>query len=638
MLLIFHTKTFRMRLSQLRFLLFLGVFAIQTPVDAQKLNPALLWEITKQTVSERVKVDPELYQEIYELDPNFRSTPSFSNWVMNNAGEINISSTEDPESEVHAAINPLDANNIIASAIQWKQGALLPELKVPVYYTRDFGATWQQSTFDIGERLPFTTFVAGGGDPIIVFDNKGTAYFSWLTLTLDILTQETLMKLHWAVSEDGGETWEESPTLLDLGEIEGSLIDQSNLKGRLVDKQWMASDLNNGNLYAAYVEIGVEDSVTVNYRIMTKTKHPDSLNFGPAVTVNSPEIAFAQFSSIDVASDGSVHVTFAGIPAVDSVMYIYHAMSKDEGKTYTAPQAISPVHIPCFPPGFSSGCNIVGIDSSRMYPSPHVKVDRSGGEYDGNVYAIWAGDGYQTKVTEGVDIFFARSLDGGTTWTAPIILNNDENPDLHQFHPSIYVNDVGTLIVTWYDRREDPNNVLTKYYMTYSTDGGETFVDDFPVSAEASDFSEIGSGNANFGIGEYTQVIATSEVAIPFWADGRENNGNIDIYSANISLVNENSTSVESVQKIQAALTIDLLTPNPAKDKAMLTLDLKRGSEIQASLTAIDGQRVSNLFTQTLTPGVHQFNIDVTNLPNGIYVLQVNGAIGKDQRKLVVNR
>ena len=174
--------------------------------------------------------------------------------------------------------------------------------------------------------------------------------------------------------------------------------------------------------------------------------------------------------------------------ATDSTLRIFHSISKDEGETFSTPLAIDAVHIPCFPPGFSDGCNVVGVDSARMYPSPHLRVDRSEGTYDGHLYAIWAGDGTTQKLTEGMDIFFSRSTDEGATWSTPIILNNDDNRDLHQFHPSLHVNDKGIVIASWYDRREDPNNVLTKYYMTFSTDGGETFVDDFPVSTEAADF------------------------------------------------------------------------------------------------------------------------------------------------------
>ena len=89
-------------------------------------------------------------------------------------------------------------------------------------------------------------------------------------------------------------------------------------------------------------------------------------------------------------------------------------------------------------------------------------------------------NGFDSQEHAGMDVYYARSTDGGQSWSAPIILNNDDNRDVHQFHPSLHVNDQGVVIMSWYDRREDINNVATKYYMTYSLDGGETFIDDFP--------------------------------------------------------------------------------------------------------------------------------------------------------------
>jgi len=270
-----------------------------------------------------------------------------------------------------------------------------------------------------------------------------------------------------------------------------------------------------------------------------------------------------------------------------------------------------------------------------MYPSPHLRVDRSEGAFDGHLYAIWAGDGTTQKLTEGMDIFFSRSTDEGATWSTPIILNNDDNRDLHQFHPSLHVNDQGIVIASWYDRREDPNNVLTKYYMTFSSDGGETFVDDFPVSTEAADFSMIGEGNANFGIGEYTQVIATDDFAIPFWADGRENTGDIDIYSANIPL-DATTTSVENFQKITSNIIIDRFYPNPVRSVAQLDLTLQKQARVKVSINTLDGKKLRQVINRNLKAGNHQVRVKTGSIAQGVYLLKVESAIGVITKKFVV--
>lgn len=607
-----------------------------TSLSGQKFNRELLNEISREQLKERAKFLPELYEDGQVYRPGTQKAPYAPIQLRENEEDFPITESEDPESEVHAAINPKDEKNIIASAIQWSSSGLLPSLKLPIYYTKDFGETWGVSEFDISEGLPFLALIIGGGDPIIVFDKDGKAYFSWLTLVLDILDGgKTTMKLHWAVSEDGGATWKEVDAGIDEGQITGSFLDPETLGGRFVDKQWMASDANTGKLYTAYVEIQGENSDSIRYNILVKSKSLDESDFSTSTTVNPEAIVFAQFSSIDVDNSGKVHVTFAGATETDSTIHIFHSFSDDQGQTFSDPVSISQVHLPCFPPGLSDDCDIVGIDSSRMYPSPHVRVDKSGGVYNGQVYSVWAGDGFSQKSTAGVDIFFSRSKDGGRTWSAPIILNNDGNPSTHQFHPSICVNDDGVLIIGWYDRREDTLNVQTKYYMTYSLDGGDTFVDDFPVSSAASDFSKIGTVNANFGIGEYTQIIATKEYAIPFWADGRSNDGNIEIYYAMVSLDPSTTTPVKSIKPLKPGLALEELYPNPAEETTRLTFELAQASSVKIRISNMEGKTVSNVIQQNLSAGKHYYNLKLFGLAQGAYVVHIDSELGQASKKFI---
>ena len=83
-----------------------------------------------------------------------------------------------PESEIHAAINPTDSNNLVVSAMHVASG-----LVFPIYYTKDFGQTWKQSTF---HPFPYDSraTIAGGGDPVLVYDANGKLYLSWVDLYL----------------------------------------------------------------------------------------------------------------------------------------------------------------------------------------------------------------------------------------------------------------------------------------------------------------------------------------------------------------------------------------------------------------------------------------------------------------------
>ncbi|MCB9298147.1 MAG: hypothetical protein H6559_34250 [Lewinellaceae bacterium] len=144
-------------------------------------------------------------------------------------------------------------------------------------------------------------------------------------------------------------------------------------------------------------------------------------------------------------------------------------------------------------------------------------MDKSGGEYDGNLYAVWTADGFQAEATPGLDVYYSYSKDGGyLIWSDPIVLNNDGNPGAEQFFPSLpsTKRHPGCELVRPPGRpRQPPDQVLHDLLQGRIL----TFEDDFPVSSQGADFSMIGAANADFGVGEYTQILATDGYAIPVW-------------------------------------------------------------------------------------------------------------------------
>lgn len=600
---------------------------------AQTFNKQWAYEQGHSTLREKLKASSEAWEDF--LSHNQQSWPQLQapQALSFRDEEQNLSNSETPESEVHAAINPTDTNNIIVAAMRLDAGQILSSLTFPIYYTKDFGHTWQTSQFNGVSDLPPFTLVIGGGDPVLAFDSEGAAYLSWLTFTVDISFTISI-QLHWAISVDGGATWERQANAID----EGIVADLENPDSRFVDKQWMATDLSaspyHDNLYAAYVEINLADTT---YNILVKTKTAGASSFGPAVDITPAAIVFSQFASIDVDRQGKVHVMFAGAEIQDQVLSLYHCYSTDGGQSFSTPVKISPLHLPCFPPGAGGACDLVGVDSARVYPCPHLRVDKSGGDYDGNLYAVWTSDGFQSELTPGVDVYFSRSENGGESWTAPVVLNDDGIPQSEQFFPSLAVNDKGLLAVSWYDRREDPNNLVAKYYMAYSKDGGQSFGTNFSVSSEGMDFSTIGSANANFGVGEYTQVLATRGYAIPVWADGRHNDGNIDIYAAFIPL-EEEVTELPEISTITDAFTVGLPSPNPGKETSRIEIALREATVVSLQLFSQQGRLLRQQEYGKLPVGKHQLDIQLKGLPDGAYLLRVQIGSGFQSRRLAINR
>ncbi len=614
-------------------ILLLLLTACALPVIAQQtMTKNRLYELARKTLHNKLSVEPELLEQPELLQSLISRNPSGKNDLpvqfRGSGEETNLTGSEDPESEIHAALNPVDSNNIIVGVMRYEEGGILgPALAFPVYYTKDFGQTWQQSDFDASAHLSGTSFVLGGGDPIIVFDQTGKAYLSWLLLYFEGL--ELKIALEWASSADGGVTWVRSPVTLDEGDLEGLE------SGRFVDKEWLAADINpasahQGNIYAAYAEINLTDTT---YAILVKRLEAGQPNFSTdPVRIATDSLVLVQFTTIDVDNNGVVHLAFAGIRDTISAPSLYYTQSADGGETFSNPVKIADFYLPCFLQEGADPC-ITGIDPSRMYPSPQLRVDKSGSDDDGKIHLVWTGAIPDSLTTE---IWISSSADGGVNWSAPRILNQDGNSGANQFHPTLYVNNEGAVIAAWYDMRQNLNQ-SADYFMAISKDGGETFETDFAVNAQSADFNRIGEKNGGFGIGEYTQVVATHSYAWAFWADGRTNDGNIEVFTAQIPLEEGIVKSIE-YGVLASGLSVNGPQPNPAKDLAVAEIVLKQKSRVSYQILDANGRMIRNTALGEIPQGAYPLEINVENLVSGMYFLRVETEKGFRVKRLVVER
>jgi hypothetical protein len=168
-----------------------------------------------------------------------------------------------------------------------------------------------------------------------------------------------------------------------------------------------------------------------------------------------------------------------------------------------------------------------GVASYTGFSDPHFRrpiypsgaVDNSGGPNDGTVYVVWhsasAGD---------PDIFLAKSSNGGTTWSSPIRVNDDPvGNGRDQFMPWVSVDEKGTVVVKFFDRRADPSNLRQHTYVAYSNDAGQTFINER--------VSDVDSNAPLTGfLGDYSAIAARGGVGVPLWSDLRAGTGEEDVF------------------------------------------------------------------------------------------------------------
>jgi hypothetical protein len=171
-------------------------------------------------------------------------------------------------------------------------------------------------------------------------------------------------------------------------------------------------------------------------------------------------------------------------------------------------------------------------------------VDRSSGASKGNVYITWHDGRNRFKLDPAGfcggaprycfgDALFARSTNGGSSWSSPVRINDDPiTLGTDQWFPAIDVDRSGTVWTTFYDRRRDSRNFLIDTFVAKSTNAGATWTNS---RATSQSFAPV-TGWEDFLVnpsymGDYIAVTAdalgSSPGVIVAWGDNSLGDANV---------------------------------------------------------------------------------------------------------------
>jgi subtilisin-like proprotein convertase family protein len=211
---------------------------------------------------------------------------------------------------------------------------------------------------------------------------------------------------------------------------------------------------------------------------------------------------------------------------------------------------------------FPNAANTPASPDRGIGPTPTIVSDNTLGGYSpfqGRLYIAYVAQG--PNGAGNTDVYLTVSDDGGISWSkVPIRVNDDSLTDgfsqgnRPQFQPSLAVDQTsGTLVVSFYDARNDPTQARVATYVATSIDGGqsfapETFLNQQKTATDAITQSTVnlepipdnqGAGNAGrdtaFGFGNHQTVAVAQGHLYALWA-GNQNGGGLSILSAKATI------------------------------------------------------------------------------------------------------
>jgi hypothetical protein len=318
------------------------------------------------------------------------------------------------------------------------------------------------------------------------------------------------------VSSDNGATWDSPRPILDesgTGQWDAQIV-VDPIDGQTVYGAWLQNGKSD-TVVAKSTDFGATWSVVVADRTNAGTDKPILVVRGQDVYVgfnhvqkvwaSSSHDGGATFTSVVVNSNGKLGWSLAGGGAIDrdgnvyfswagyernggakGKVNLYISKSSNGGATWTN-KVIDVSGAPPDCSAYSCGWAYLGAQIAMA------------SDANGTLYALW-NSGTVDKGPER--IYFARSTNGGATWSAKADVSTAPAGASHAF-PAIAAGAAGDVRIAWMDAR---GGTLWNTYYRSSTNGGASWSAEADISTHVAGFSYIQPGGFSFPFGDYFEI------------------------------------------------------------------------------------------------------------------------------------
>ena len=514
-------------------------------------------------------------RESMETSPAYRISSSSFTAVQVNVNAAGENMIGDAANEPSISVNPLDPSLMV---IGWRQFDQISSnfRQAGFAYSEDGGLNWVfPGVIDPGVFR---------SDPVLDVDSEGTFYYNSLTVN----GNDFLCDVYKSA---GVGSWDAGAYAF------GG------------DKQWMAIDRTggetDGNIYAFWNQF-----FSICPGGMFTRSTDGGLSYEDCVTV--PEQP--RWGTLAVGPEGEVYA--CGVTNNERLIVAKSSNAGNPGEPLSWDFATE-VNLDGAPVG--GGPNPAGLLGQVW-----ISVDHSGGATHGNVYLLCSVSRFSTP--DVLDVMFARSTDGGLTWSGPVRINDDSGPTAYQWFGTLAVAPDGRIDVVWLDTRDDPGGFNSSLYHSFSVDGGLGWSANEQLS-ESFD-PQVGWPNQN-KMGDYFDMKSDANGAHLAWA--ATFNGEQDVYYGFIPFEGLTRTEEAPIEE-KPLFSLAQNFPNPFSRSTSITYALRKKSRVLLEVYNGLGQPVALLENEERPAGEYTLSWNGRTdqgrlLPNGVYFYRL--AVGE---------
>src|SRR5262249_23028126 len=362
----------------------------------------------------------------------------------------------DAANEPSIAVDPTDSNKM---AIGWRQFDTI---------NSDFRQAGWGYTIDGGIHWTFPGVLQTGlfrSDPVLHFNEVGD--FFYLSLRSDGFS--FFCDDVWG-SLNGGQSW-------------SLLSPEKGAHGG--DKEWFTIDKNVGGMGHGFQYQFLTEFFACDFGGFSRSTDAGVSWQAPIGLPNSVDTG-----TLDVDINGNLFIGGGGSP-----FWCLRSSNAQDGNQTPTFDIVTQVNL---------GGDLIqgGINGIGLCGQTFIAVDPT--RTNNNVYMLASVIPF--GASNGTDVMFARSTDGGQTFSAPVRINDDPiNHNKWHFFGTLSVAPNGRIDSVWYDTRNAANNTDSQLFYSWSTDGGVTWAANIAVS---NSFNPQAGFPQNQKIGDYITIVS----------------------------------------------------------------------------------------------------------------------------------